>query len=149
MGFCTLGPFSGYTVYFPELFPTRLRATGCGICYNGGRFLAALAPFALGGLAAHFKAEGGIAGGMPAAATVVTCIYILGFIGTAIGPTTKGSRCPNECSADLRSAGASGSTGFRVRYPNSNSSSNSEGPRPGQGPSEFQFEFEFEFDDRP
>ena len=25
LGFGTLGPFSGYTVYFPELFPTRLR----------------------------------------------------------------------------------------------------------------------------
>jgi predicted MFS family arabinose efflux permease len=95
MGFATLGPFSGYTVYFPELYPTRLRATGCGLCYNGGRFLAALAPIALGGLAAHYAMQpGAVAGGMPMAATVVTGIYILGFIGAAIGPETKGKPLP-------------------------------------------------------
>ena len=95
MGFATLGPFSGYTVYFPELYPTRLRATGCGLCYNGGRFLAALAPVALGQLTAVFaKQPGAVAGGMPMAATVVTSIYILGFIGTAIGPETKGKPLP-------------------------------------------------------
>jgi MFS family permease len=95
MGFATLGPFSGYTVYFPELFPTRLRATGCGICYNGGRFLAALAPILLGQLTAHYKNQpDAVAGGMPMAATMVTCIYILGFIGTALGPETKGKPLP-------------------------------------------------------
>lgn len=87
LGFCTLGPFSGYTVYFPELFPTRLRATGCGFCYNAARVLAAFAPFALGSLAA-------LMGGYAQAATIVTCIYILGFIGTAIGPETKGKPLP-------------------------------------------------------
>ncbi|MGV3720080.1 MAG: MFS transporter [Actinomycetota bacterium] len=96
MGFATLGPFSGYTVYFPELFPTRLRATGCGICYNGGRFLAAFAPVAFGALSAHFKTQpGAIAGGMPMAATVVTCIYILGFVGTWMGPETRDQALPD------------------------------------------------------
>lgn len=96
MGFATLGPFSGYTLYFPELYPTRLRATGCGICYNGGRFLAALAPIALGALGAHFgKQPGAVAGGMPMAATVVTSVYLLGFIGTALGPETKGKPLPD------------------------------------------------------
>jgi MFS family permease len=95
MGFATLGPFSGYTVYFPELFPTRLRATGCGLCYNGGRFLAAVIPILTGALAAHFaKQPGAIGGGLPMAATVVVSIYILGFIGTAIGPETKGKPLP-------------------------------------------------------
>lgn len=87
MGFCTLGPFSGYTVYFPELFPTRLRATGCGFCYNAARILAAGAPFALGSLAASM-------GGYAPAATVVTFVYVLGFIGAWIGPETKGKPLP-------------------------------------------------------
>lgn len=87
MGFCTLGPFSGYTVYFPELFPTRLRATGCGFCYNAARILAAFAPFALGKLATEL-------GGFAPAATVVTSIYILGFIGAWLGPETKGKPLP-------------------------------------------------------
>src|SRR5207247_5630208 len=28
MGFCQLSLFGGYAIYFPELFPTRLRSTG-------------------------------------------------------------------------------------------------------------------------
>ncbi len=40
-GFFTLGIHAGYAVYFPELFPNHLRATGAGVCFNGGRLLAA------------------------------------------------------------------------------------------------------------
>jgi MFS family permease len=36
-GFFTLGMHAGYAVYFPELFPTRLRGTGTGICFNAAR----------------------------------------------------------------------------------------------------------------
>jgi MFS family permease len=89
MGFGTLGPFSGFTIYFPELFPTRLRATGCGFCYNAARVLAAAAPFALGGLTA-------VMGGLAQAASVVSCVIILGFIGAAIGPETKGQPLPDD-----------------------------------------------------
>ena len=32
---------AGYAVYFPELFPTEVRGTGAGFCFNVGRFLAA------------------------------------------------------------------------------------------------------------
>ena len=34
MGFAQLALFAGYSIYFPELFPTRLRGTGVGFCYN-------------------------------------------------------------------------------------------------------------------
>ena len=40
-GFLTLGMHAGFAIYFPELFPTHLRATGTGLCFNGGRLLAA------------------------------------------------------------------------------------------------------------
>ncbi|MDB6125247.1 MAG: major facilitator superfamily 1 [Pedosphaera sp.] len=40
-GFLTLGIHAGYAIYFPELFPNHLRATGTGFCFNGGRILAA------------------------------------------------------------------------------------------------------------
>ncbi len=46
MGFCQLALFGGYAIYFPELFPTRLRSTGTSFCYNVGRFVAALGPLA-------------------------------------------------------------------------------------------------------
>jgi MFS family permease len=100
MGFGTLGPFSGYTVYFPELFPTRLRTTGCGFCYNAARILAAAGPWALGALAAHFNvldADGKIVrSGFAAAATVVSCIYLVGTIGTMMAPETKGKPLPED-----------------------------------------------------
>eukprot|EP00913_Durusdinium_trenchii_P008831 g8297.t1 len=40
-GFLTLGMHAGYAIYFPELFPTRLRGTGAGFCFNFGRIIAA------------------------------------------------------------------------------------------------------------
>jgi len=40
-GFLTLGMHAGYAIYFPELFPTHLRATGASFCFNGGRLAAA------------------------------------------------------------------------------------------------------------
>lgn len=40
-GFLTLGIHAGFAIYFPELFPTHLRATGTGFCFNGGRIVAA------------------------------------------------------------------------------------------------------------
>jgi predicted MFS family arabinose efflux permease len=87
MGFCTLGPFAGYTVYFPELFPTRLRSTGCGFCYNAARILAAAAPFTLGSLSASM-------GGYAPAATVVSLVFVLGYIGLALAPETRGKPLP-------------------------------------------------------
>ena len=48
MGFCLLSLFGGYAIYFPELFPTRLRSTGTSFCYNVGRFVAAAGPALLG-----------------------------------------------------------------------------------------------------
>ncbi len=40
-GFLTLGMLGGASIYFPELYPTRLRSTGAGFCFNVGRMLAA------------------------------------------------------------------------------------------------------------
>ena len=32
---------AGYAIYFPELYPTRMRGTGTGFCFNAGRIIAA------------------------------------------------------------------------------------------------------------
>lgn len=87
MGFCTLGPFAGYCIYFPELFPTRLRATGCGVCYNAGRFIAAAAPFTLGTLSVQY--------GLRTAASTVAFIYVLGILVSLIAPETRGKPLPD------------------------------------------------------
>jgi len=94
LGFCTLGPFSAYTVYFPELYPTRLRATGCGFCYNCARVLAAGAPWVLGALSRHFAEAHGPDMGFRIAAGIVACIYVVGLVGLAMAPETKGKPLP-------------------------------------------------------
>ncbi len=51
VGMAVFGVFGAFTFYLPELFPTRLRSTGAGFCYNTGRFIAAGGPFLIGALA--------------------------------------------------------------------------------------------------
>jgi hypothetical protein len=55
IGLTVFGVFGSFTYYLPELFPTRLRATGAGLCYNSGRFIAAAGPLVVGAVAAHGK----------------------------------------------------------------------------------------------
>jgi MFS family permease len=71
-GFFTNGIFSGFPVYLPELFPTRIRATGAGFCFNAGRVLAAGGPFLTGVLVARL-------GSFAQAASAVALIYVLGL----------------------------------------------------------------------
>ncbi len=47
-GVTTFGIVGAFSFYFPELFPTRLRGTGSGFCFNTGRYLAAIGPFVVG-----------------------------------------------------------------------------------------------------
>ncbi len=53
IGLSVFGVFGSFTYYLPELFPTRLRGTGAGFCYNSGRVLAAGGPLLVGAVAAH------------------------------------------------------------------------------------------------
>jgi len=39
-GFLTYASHAGYAIYFPELFPNHLRATGSSFCFNAGRLAA-------------------------------------------------------------------------------------------------------------
>jgi MFS family permease len=55
IGLSVFGVFGSFTYYLPELFPTRLRATGSGFCYNSGRLVAAIGPVLVGNIAALGK----------------------------------------------------------------------------------------------
>lgn len=94
LGFCALAPFSAYAVYFPELYPTRLRATGVGFCYNCARILAAFAPFALGKLSVIYGVANDPTHGLRVAASIVSCVYIVGFLGLIFAPETCGKPLP-------------------------------------------------------
>jgi hypothetical protein len=94
LGFCILSIFGGYAIYFPELFPTRLRSTGVSFCYNIGRIAAATGPAALGMLTAYvfYNMDVPIRGA--GAAMAVT--FIFGIIFAWLGPETKGKPLPEE-----------------------------------------------------
>ena len=86
IGFCLGGMFAGFAVYFPELFPTRLRATGIGFCYNAARYMAMFSPMVLGWLSAEF--------GFRNAGALMACVFPLGLIVLYFAPETKNKPLP-------------------------------------------------------
>jgi MFS family permease len=87
-GFFTLGIHAGYAVYFPELFPDHLRATGTGVCFNGGRLLGAA--FLL--VSAEVKSIPGVS--LPEAVTAMASLFLLGLVLIWFLPETKGKPLP-------------------------------------------------------
>ncbi|MFT3743847.1 MAG: MFS transporter [Pyrinomonadaceae bacterium] len=71
IGLSVFGIFGSFTFYLPELFPTRLRATGAGFTYNVGRFIAALGPFLVGSIAAR---------GANALDSAITVLFWIGLV---------------------------------------------------------------------
>jgi MFS family permease len=71
VGLTVFGIFGSFTFYLPELFPTRLRATGSGFCYNIGRVIASAGPFVIGSVAAA---------GAGAPAVVLHALFLVGFV---------------------------------------------------------------------
>jgi len=87
-GFLTGGMHSGYAIYFPELFPTHLRATGTGFCFNGGRILAALILI----LSAWLKSLPGM--DLRLAITLLGFLFPIGLLVIWFLPETKGQPLP-------------------------------------------------------
>jgi MFS family permease len=92
MGFCQLSLFGGYAIYFPELFPTRLRSTGTSFCYNVGRFVAAIGPFTFGYLTSTVFAEQPEP--MRYAGVAMCGIFLLGLVVLPFAPETNGRPLP-------------------------------------------------------
>jgi MFS family permease len=92
MGFCQLSLFGGYAIYFPELFPTRLRSTGTSFCYNVGRFVAAVGPFTFGYLTSTVFADQPEP--MRYAGVAMCGIFLLGLVVLPFAPETQGQPLP-------------------------------------------------------
>jgi MFS family permease len=88
MGFAQLAVFAGYSIYFPELFPTRLRGTGVGFCYNTVRYLAAPAPTLFGYLSTFMSFR--------TAAIMMSTVYVVGAVALIWAPETKGKPLPED-----------------------------------------------------
>ncbi len=97
MGFCQIALFGGYAIYFPELFPTRLRSTGTSFCYNVGRLVAAIGPLFLGyltsGVFAGLKSSGDD-WPMRAACVSMCACFLIGLAALPFAPETKDRPLP-------------------------------------------------------
>lgn len=96
LGFGTLAPFGLYAVYFPEIFPTRLRTTGTGFCYNVGRYLSAAGVLLMPSLAPALNNRIFHLPGFRAAAVVVSFCYLIGIVSIQAAPETKGQPLPED-----------------------------------------------------
>jgi MFS family permease len=92
MGFCQLALFGGYAIYFPELFPTRLRSTGTSFCYNVGRLVAAAGPSVKGLLTSRVFV--GYAEPMRYAGLTMCSVFLVGLLALPFAPETKGQPLP-------------------------------------------------------
>jgi len=87
-GYFVIGGFGTFALYLPELFPTRVRATGQGFCWNAARCVTAVGPLLVSTLLATF-------GSLPAAAAASTAAYLIGLVAIWFGPETKGKPLPD------------------------------------------------------
>ncbi len=74
IGLTIFGIFGSFTYYLPELFPTRLRGTGAGFCYNVGRVIAAAGTALVGSIAAR---------GANSLASALAALFFVGFVPVA------------------------------------------------------------------
>ncbi|MES2598352.1 MAG: MFS transporter [Verrucomicrobiota bacterium] len=101
LGGLTASFYGFFPLYFPELFPTSVRATGQGFCFNFGRLIAAIGSLQFVNLMSMFgsakvtELEGEARRLMQLqveanAFTVLSCIYLVGMVLVWFAPETKG-----------------------------------------------------------
>jgi MFS family permease len=83
LGFFASGYFSGVGAFLTELYPTRLRGSGQGFCYNFGRGIGALFPFLVGALSTETSLGNAIA-------IFAVAAYGVFFIAAFALPETRG-----------------------------------------------------------
>ena len=87
VGMCSAAFYGWLPLYLPELFPTRVRATGQGFCYNFGRSLAAV-----GVLVTNFGLD--LKGEYARTGSIIVLVYLVGMVLAWFIPETKGRPLP-------------------------------------------------------
>ncbi|MCI0738924.1 MAG: MFS transporter [Gemmataceae bacterium] len=94
MGYFQIALFGGYAIYFPELFPTRLRSTGTSFCYNVGRYIASAGPLLLGVFAQAVFGSYGTVMSWRLAGVTMCSFFLIGLAALPFAPETKGRPLP-------------------------------------------------------
>lgn len=97
VGAITASFYGWLPLYLPELFATRIRATGQGFSFNFGRIISAVGAMQVGALLAvvtDYTTLAGIKGGYAVACSFVIVIYLVGMVAIWFGPETKGQPLP-------------------------------------------------------
>jgi hypothetical protein len=89
MGGVTAAFYGWLPLYLPELFPTRVRATGQGFSFNFGRILAAIGALQTSAIMSAFP------GGYPVACTAMASVYFLGVGLIWLAPETRDAGLPD------------------------------------------------------
>jgi hypothetical protein len=84
----TAGFYGWLPLYLPELFPTRIRATGSGFCFNIGRVIASAGTITGGGLLTMFGGDYARMG------AILTFVYVIMMVLIWFCPETKGKPLP-------------------------------------------------------
>jgi MFS family permease len=87
-GFFTAGQYSWFSVWVPELYPTRVRATAASFIFNVSRFVAFLGPIFAGALIVRLH-------GLANAATAVGLIFVVGLVASFFARETRGQPLPD------------------------------------------------------
>jgi len=97
MGAAQLGPFAGFAIYLPELFPGNLRGTGTSFCYNLGRFAAAGGSF-FSAYLTRLYANGDPNSSLPLRYSAITmcAIFLVGLFTLPFAPETRGKPLPED-----------------------------------------------------
>jgi MFS family permease len=88
-GFFTASFYGWLPLYLPELFPTRVRATGQGFGYNFGRIIAAAGSLYMG-----YLINDVFQGDYAQAGAVISLIYLAGLVVIWLAPETRGQQLP-------------------------------------------------------
>ena len=88
-GFFAASFYGWIPLYFPELFPTSVRAIGQGFGFNFGRILAAI-----GALQTGVLIKDVFQGNIALAASAMACIFFVGMVIIWFAPETKGQGLP-------------------------------------------------------
>ena len=96
LGFGTLALFGGYAVYFPELFPTRLRSTGVSFCYNVGRYLSGVINLIPTYIFRAYAKNFARMAAFRATAITMAALYLVGNFVILFAPETLGKPLPTD-----------------------------------------------------